>query len=376
MTEQLKTLMDRAADVDFAALDIDAVTAAGDRVVRRRRIARGLAGLTAAAATVTGVVLVAGDRGADRSDVADSLFRSDVPTWTTGSTLHTPDATYDLGVGVVSYVRTSAGIVFVGHDGGVYSFTGGRPERIGATEDPALRADPGAPYAAWVDGTGRDRATVVFDQGTGRRAWAERAGSHQASRVVAIDDGTAYLSREPGATRTVDLASGAEGTLAEPGSFRHLRAVGGDWAAWAIEKDGGRTPRSRSPRSAAAGSGSPARAVTARRSRRMASGSASRESGSRSSTPAPASSSRSTWAATTRATASTGSTAARCWSSRPPRTSTGSLFSPARSRPAPAPSRRRCPPPPRRRSSRSAWGRPSRSRAGPPTVARCSAWRS
>ena len=91
MTEQLKTLMDRAADQDFAAVDLDAITGAGDRTVRRRQIATGVAGVAVLAVVATGAALLGGDDGDRKTDFVDDPFRTDVPMWTEGSTLHTPD---------------------------------------------------------------------------------------------------------------------------------------------------------------------------------------------------------------------------------------------------------------------------------------------
>src|SRR5688500_9277559 len=115
MTEQLKTLMHREADRDFAVVDLDAITAAGDRTVRRRRVATGVAGIAALAVVGTTAVVMGGD-GDNRTDFTDDPFVTDVPMWTAGSTLHTPDHTYDLGVDVLSFARVEGGIAFAGHD--------------------------------------------------------------------------------------------------------------------------------------------------------------------------------------------------------------------------------------------------------------------
>lgn len=199
-----------------------------------------VAGLAVALLAAAGLVRLA-------ADGADPPFVTDVPMWTVGSTLHTPEQTYDLGVDVVAFVRTSEGIVFVARDDDgashydVYAYAAaGEPELVGETLEPVLRADPDEAYVGWLDGTAEgDLAAVVYDQAAGRRAWSDRRGLEPTPWVVAIDAGTAHLSREPGPTRTVDLASGAESTLREPGRFRHLVSVGGERAAWSVEKDNG-----------------------------------------------------------------------------------------------------------------------------------------
>uniref|UniRef100_UPI001C81F175 hypothetical protein n=1 Tax=Nocardioides stalactiti TaxID=2755356 RepID=UPI001C81F175 len=63
MTEKLKTLMDEVTgmvDHDFALPDLDAITAAGDRTVRRRRVTAGASALLLGAVVATGAVLLGG----------------------------------------------------------------------------------------------------------------------------------------------------------------------------------------------------------------------------------------------------------------------------------------------------------------------------
>jgi hypothetical protein len=244
MTEQLKTLMDRAADQDFSAVDLDAITSAGDRTVRRRRLATGVAGVAALAAIVTGAAVLGGDGGSE-ADFVDDPFRTDVPMWTEGSTLHTPDATYDLGVDVLSFVRTSEGIVFTGTGSaseerlGVYSFTGeGEPEKIGETADPHLRSDPQGPFAGWLDQSGDRPETVVLDQGTGEQVWSAPARLESSFPIVVIDGARAYLSdSDEHPTQIVDLDTGKVTNLGE-GGFGFVD-VEGELAAHLLEGQGG-----------------------------------------------------------------------------------------------------------------------------------------
>lgn len=244
MTEQLKTLMDRAADRDFAAVDLDAITSAGDRTVRRRKIAGGIAGVAALAAIVTGAALL-GDDGDRKTDFVDDPFRTDVPMWTVGSTLHTPSATYDLGVDVYSFARTSEGVVYIGAESGqrlgVYSFTGeGEPERIGRAQDSRLRADPGQPFAGWLDGTQGDVAAVVYDQRTGERVLEEPTKIEYSYPIVAIDGTRAYLADvDEGPVAVVDLETGDRTELPDSETYRYFLAVEGDVVAHLIPRPGG-----------------------------------------------------------------------------------------------------------------------------------------
>lgn len=238
MTEQLKTLMDRAADVDFATVDLDAITGAGDRTVRRRRIATGVAGVAALAVVATGAVLLADD-GDGKADFVDNPFVTNVPMWTEGSTLHTPDRTFDLGVDVASFVRTSEGIVFLGWDGnekqrfGVYSYAGeGEPTRIGSTQDSRLRSDPAEPYVGWLNGVGDDLQAVVYDQSIGERVWSERARQEFSFPIVAIDGTRAYLAdADEGPVLVLDLASKGLTELPDNEVWRNFVAVEGELVA-------------------------------------------------------------------------------------------------------------------------------------------------
>lgn len=235
MTEQLKTLMDRAAAQDFAVVDLDAITSAGDRTVRRRRMAGGLGAAAAVAAVVAGVALL-GENGDKKADVVDTPFRSDLPMWTEGSVLHTPDATYDLGVDVASFVRTSEGITFLAWGQGetweVYTFTGhGEPDQVGVTQDTRLRADPTGPFVGWLEGTGTDLETVIYDQESETRVYGEPAKREHSYPIVAIDGDRAYLAdADEGPARALDLVTGELIDLPTD-EWRGYQAVKGDLVA-------------------------------------------------------------------------------------------------------------------------------------------------
>ncbi len=222
MTAQLKILMDRAADRDFAAVDLGAITSAGHRTVRRRRIATGVAGV-AVLAVIGATAALVGGNGDEKADFSDDPFPTDVPMWTEGSVLHTPTATYDLGADVYSFVRTSEGIVFTRQLDretlGVYSFIGeGVPELIGETQDPQLRSDPDGPFAGWLDQSGDSPETVVVDQSTSDRVLSEPARLEYSFPIVAIDGGSAYLAdADEHPTRVVDLDSAEETDLGSSG---------------------------------------------------------------------------------------------------------------------------------------------------------------
>jgi len=245
MTEQLKTLMDRAADVDFGAVDLEAITGAGDRTVRRRRVATGIAGVAALAVVATTAVLLGGGDGDTKTDFTDDPSVSNVPLWTQGSVLHTPDRTFDLGVDVLSFARTSEGIVFMGLEDdellGVYAWSGkGEPVRIGESDDPHLRSDPDEPYVGWLDTSSGGHETLIVDLRTQERVWNVPADVASSFPIVAIDDGRAFLADvDEGPTRVLDLESGQVTDLPDPERYEYFMDVEGDLVATLLEDAGG-----------------------------------------------------------------------------------------------------------------------------------------
>lgn len=245
MTEKLKTLLDDAAEgagMSFATPDLDAITKAGDRTVRRRRVATGLAGMAAVAAIVTGVAVVSGGPSNDRVDPAGT-FSTEVPMWTVGSTLHTPDATYDVGHEVAAFVRTSAGIVFASpeKDGffSIWAYDGGEAKKIGNTDNnidqSMLKSDPGAPYAAWieVDPAGEGEWTnVVYDQASGERVFGAGVGANRPEhkwQMMALDGDRLAVADpvRPHGVSVIDLATG-EASSPEDMQGEYVLALDGD----------------------------------------------------------------------------------------------------------------------------------------------------
>lgn len=254
MTEKLKDLLDRAADIDFAPVDLDAVTGAGDRTVRRRRLAAGVAGLAAAAVVagvLTGVVLgLASGGGKDRAAAASARVEPEL-TWVVGSVLHTDDGEQDLGHTVRAFVRTATGVVFTDDAGAVYSVQGGRLEEIGhgaVIEQglPGLVSDEETTLVGWVDRRGPRPVFVTHDLSTGAQT---RHDEHTDASMtgedpphlawyVAIEDGTAYWIDRRGTVAT-DLASGEARVLASPAETRWIADVEDGRVARLLEDEGG-----------------------------------------------------------------------------------------------------------------------------------------
>lgn len=247
MTEKLKTLMDRAADLDFDAVDLAAIVESGDRAVRRRRTS--VIGGVAALALVAGgaaVVLGGGDSAKDRAPVVDSLTPE--VSWVVGDTLHTATASYDLGRKAEVYVRTQVGYAFMDDDGKVYSLIDGKVAQIGsgAAGQSPLVGDENGTYVGWVDRSGDVPAYVTVDLATGAR---QRHDDHldktmaggeppHLAWIFAIDDGTTYWTDLRGEVAT-DLATGESDVIAAPGDMRWIGDVTDGLRVELVEQDGG-----------------------------------------------------------------------------------------------------------------------------------------
>ena len=222
MTQTLKTELDRAASsVAFAPPDLDAITRAGRRQVRRRRALATLAGV-AAFALVGGGAIVLGNRGEeDRGSVMTSGDGSGVAvSWAVGSTIHVGDATIEVGHTIRAYVRTSVGFVVLDDVDDVWSVTEDGVTRIGRMTSPRpdnldqqlLASDPGGSLVGWIaeDSSG-ELIAMAYDQETGESRPFPVPGARPANGSVffAIDDRTGYW-RTPTGVVAVDLDTGHE----------------------------------------------------------------------------------------------------------------------------------------------------------------------
>lgn len=250
MTEKLKTLMDRAADVDFDAVDLDALVASGERSVRRRRtsLLGGVAALALAAGGLA-VVLGGGDAAKDPGP-ADGLVAPEV-SWVVGDTLHTPSASYDLGRRAEAYVRTRVGYAFLvddGTDGTIYSLVDGKVEQIGGgvSGEVNLVGDENGTFVGWVDRSGKVPAYVTVDLATGRTQRhedhldASMSGGEppRLAWVFAIDDGTAYWLDLRGTVAT-DLVTGESRVIGGPSETRWVGDVTAGLRVQLVEEAGG-----------------------------------------------------------------------------------------------------------------------------------------
>ncbi len=249
MTEKLKTLMDRAADLDFDAVDLAAIVESGDRAVRRRRtsLVGGVAALALAAGGLA-VVLAGGDAAKDPGP-ADGSIPPEV-SWVVGNTLHTASASYDLGRRAEAFVRTRAGYAFLvdeGTDGTVYSLVDGKVAQIGAGAGGEINlvGDENGSVVGWVDRSGDVPAYVTVDLATGDRQRhdahldASMAGGEppHLAWIFAIDDGTAYWLDLRGTVAT-DLATGESEVITAPDGVSWIGDVTAGLRVGLVEKAG------------------------------------------------------------------------------------------------------------------------------------------
>lgn len=250
MTEKLAAMLHEQAERQrFETPDVTRLVAAGDRRVRRRR------GLTAvgavAAVAFVGTLAVTQWTGADGDHAlaADPLPTGQV-SWATGSTLHTPGGSTDLGRPVRAYVRTAEGYVFADPKGTVWSFVDDRVSEVGATdpEHPRLVGDPDGALAGWVDATGAHPTFVVLDQGTGGvTSYDEHtspgmgllADEADPAYFYAIDDGTGYWRDERGAV-AVDLTTGTA-TVVDATASNGFDVIDAENGLVALDTGNGRT---------------------------------------------------------------------------------------------------------------------------------------
>lgn len=220
MTDKMQTLMREQADsVDFAAPDLDAVIATGERRVRHRRLAA-VAGI---AAVTAGVALVAPYLAPDQRAVepaAPTESGAAPISWVMGTTLHEGDRVADLGFRPTAYVRTLSGYVLADQDGAVWSWQDGERSLVGRTDarNPRLVSDDERDLAGWVAHDGSEY--VVMDGAAGTIKGYPAPPGTAPDDFAALDAGRAYWTGDGGPV-VVDLGSGEEARV-QGGNGTHL----------------------------------------------------------------------------------------------------------------------------------------------------------
>jgi hypothetical protein len=278
MTDLPTLLHERADRAQLAPIDLDAVVRTGDRRVRRRRLAT-YGGALAVAGAVGATALLGGGGGTPRavdpaSPVPGAIAQH--ASWFLDGRLHHDGTATDLGLDVVTYVRTSVGFVLVDAADAVWSWTGGEPVRVGsaADGDQRLVADADGTTAAWIEAsdeagpgvrlldqsTGEVSATFRFGTGASREAtvtavdgervwWLEGGRSltwadpeetptrlPDGTRVLAVQDGRLVYLDGDGPVRTTSGTPGPGDTVLDEG-YRDVGALSPDGALWSADAD-------------------------------------------------------------------------------------------------------------------------------------------
>lgn len=225
MTGLLKDVMTERADrLEAPAVDLDAITRAGDRTVRRRRVAGGVGVASVlAAGLIASTLLPGGGPNGNNTPVASVDVVS--TAWATGSTIHAGSDNYDVGHDIYAFVRTEVGYVFTDKSGTVWSWTGDDAEQVGKVlpgREGRLKAD--GSLVAWVDfPKGEKPEFVIFDQATGEtvrnsegteEGMAAFADGRDPAFVYAVDGGSVIWRDTRGAVR-FDVATGRAEVLGD-----------------------------------------------------------------------------------------------------------------------------------------------------------------
>lgn len=237
----LKDLMHEAADLHFATPDVAAISRAGDRRLRSRRLAAGGAGVVAAAVVAGGVLLTNGTAGDDGHVATEPHARALPPglSWAEGSVIHTSTGPIDTGHPVHAYVRAGDDFAFTDGKGAVFSVVDGDIDRVGSigTERPRLVSDPSGSLVAWLDPTGEGADYVALDLADGdSRSWPARPGENEFAGLVDVD-GKEVVWRDEAGERTWHSETGSVRTIsAAPPVGSRLLGAGSGLLAWSSDE--------------------------------------------------------------------------------------------------------------------------------------------
>ena len=222
MTGNLHTLLhDQADGVDFAAPDVEALVRAGDRRVRRRRVAvaAGVAATAVVAVALASQVLPGARQTAPEpaGPTYPVQVRDVQPMFTIGSLVVEGDRRTRMEHPVDSLVRTRAGWVYRSGST-IYSYVDGVTSRLSDRGDGSLVSDQDGVLAAWQEGVGAASRLAVVDLRSGEvtRPDVEVDGirTDDSSELELHDvDGDVVYWRDDRGGVAHDLATGDEQVL-------------------------------------------------------------------------------------------------------------------------------------------------------------------
>ncbi|MFT3873774.1 MAG: hypothetical protein QM714_14210 [Nocardioides sp.] len=209
MTDLKQRLQVEVDQLPLLVVDLDAITASGGSIVRRRRAAW-VAGGTAAVLAVAGLGygLAALPGHSARTSAVASAGLPTGPSWAVGSTIHLGDTSVDVGRRVQAMVLTERGAAFTDDTDDVFAVVDGTVKRLGAAfvadgdnGDLLLAADSQGTRVAWIstDGDGFSLATYDVAKDSVTTHALDRPGS--APQVRAVDRSGVYLFDGRGVVR-------------------------------------------------------------------------------------------------------------------------------------------------------------------------------
>ncbi|MFI5733246.1 hypothetical protein ACIA49_24250 [Kribbella sp. NPDC051587] len=225
------TLAERAAGAEPPPLDLDAIVAAGNRQISRRRTLGVLGGAVAAAAGVIGTATVVRPRESQPQPAKPVSFAERHVTYAVGSTIHYGDELLSVAPHTVTaFVQTDAGFVFLDDTNNIHVADRSGTRKVGVASW-ALTADFRGNLVGWTDPTKLPNESVVYDVAAGRELVRTAIGNKMpptvdlayGPRMIAIDGGTAYFDTAHGPYRW-DIQANRGAPLAGVGA-NAVRAV-------------------------------------------------------------------------------------------------------------------------------------------------------
>lgn len=172
MTGTLRDVMREQADAQASPVfDVEAIAAAGNRRLRRTRVATGSLVVAAFALAAVGLPQLVDGAGTTDADglVAEAAepFADRKVGFAAGDVIQWGEETFSVGATIAAYVQTDDGFVYTTEDGGVWFYDGASSERVGLSTNRTLRADDTGSLVAWVARAADGHPQyVVFDTHT------------------------------------------------------------------------------------------------------------------------------------------------------------------------------------------------------------------
>lgn len=209
MTDLKQRLQVEVNQLPPLMVDLDAITASGGSIVRRRRaawVAGGTAAVLAVAGLGYGLAKLPGHSPRTATVAGTGLPTG--PSYAVGSTLHLGDTSVDVGRQVHAMVLTERGAVFTDGADDVFAAVDGQVRRLGAAfladgdnGDLLLAANDQGTTVAWVSPLGDGYALVRYDVARHAVTTHPLDTPGAAPQVRAVDGSSVYLFDGRGVVR-------------------------------------------------------------------------------------------------------------------------------------------------------------------------------